>query len=75
MQKSAHFVNRYGGCMRILLVVDNDDTGQTTGSRCFVLAEQNEVQEVPKHLLSGMMTRFIVEHMKRVSSKFKEKAL
>lgn len=61
--------------MRILLVVDNDDTGQTTGSRCFVLAEKNEVSELPKNLLSGMMTRFIVEHIKRVSPKFKEKAL
>lgn len=61
--------------MRILLVVDNDDTGQVTGSRCIVFSEQKEIKEIPKNLLSNLMTNFIIEHIKHVSSKYKEKTL
>ena len=61
--------------MRILLVVDNDDTGQVTGSRCYVFSEQKEIKEIPKNLLSDMMTNFIIEHIKNISSKYKERAL
>ena len=61
--------------MRILIVVDYDDNGVVTNNRCFILSEEKEIEEIPKNLLSEMMNRFIVEHIKRISPKFKEKAL